>query len=178
MARSDEEEPETYVEHPNRDKAASKVTRLVVVVLLLASAFLLAVITWGGWKYLVGAKPLEIAYIIIFVVLAFFVLRWSRGVLPLAAALGIVLLIFAAVSAPGWYERDKTGYASPTLNASLLGLLTFLLIPLEILLIAFSMRGFQQSWNVEVEKPVADDGGGRGDREDRGEPGEASPAPA
>jgi hypothetical protein len=179
MARTDEEdEPETRIERPNRKKAASKVTRLVVVVLLLASAFLLAVITWGGWNYLVGAKPLEIAYIIIFVVIAFFVLRWSRGVLPLAAALAIVLLIFAAVSAPGWYERDKSGYASPTLDSSLLGLLTFLLIPLEILLIAFSMRGFQQSWNVEVEEPVEDRGSGRSDREDRGEPGEASPAPA
>ena len=56
-------------------KAASKATRLIVVVLLLASAFLLAVITWGGWNYLVGAKPLQEAYILIFLVLAFYVIR-------------------------------------------------------------------------------------------------------
>ena len=33
------------IEHPNRGKAASKVTRAIVLLLLLASAFLLTVIT-------------------------------------------------------------------------------------------------------------------------------------
>ena len=90
--------------------------------------------------------------------LAFFVLRWSRGVLPVASALAIILLIFAAVSAPLWFDRDKSGFTSPALDESMLGMLTFLLIPLQLLLIAFAMRGFRQAWNVEVEHAADDDG--------------------
>jgi hypothetical protein len=146
-----ESERDVRIEHPNRKKASSKATRAIVFVLLLASAGLMALISWGGWDALEGAKPLQIAYIVLYLVLALLVLRWSRGVLPLASALAILLLIFAAVSAPGWYDRDKSGFTDPNLDESLLGLLTFLLIPLQILLIGFAMRGFQQAWNVEVE---------------------------
>jgi hypothetical protein len=35
----------------------------------------------------------------------------------------------------------------------MLGVLTLLIIPLQILLVAFAMRGFSQAWNVEVELP-------------------------
>ena len=140
------------IEHPNRDKAASKLTRAVVVVLLLVSAVLVAIITVGGWDALEGAKALQVAYIVVFLVLAYFVLRWSRGVLPVIAALAIVLLIFAAVSAPAWFDRDKAGFTDPALPADLLGLLTALLVPVQILLIAFAMSGFRQAWNVEVER--------------------------
>ena len=140
------------IEHPNRAKAASKVTRAIVVVLLLVSAGLVTIITVGGWDALEGAKPLQVAYILLYLLLAFFVLRWSRGVLPVIAALAIVLLIFAAVSAPAWFDRDKTGFTDPALPADLLGLLTALLVPVEILLIAFAMSGFRQAWNVEVER--------------------------
>src|SRR4051812_26850168 len=141
-----EPDRDVRIEHPNRKKASSKATRAVVFVLLLASAALMALVTWGGWDALEGAKALQVVYIVIYLVLAFFVLRWSRGVLPLASALAIVLLIFAAVSAPGWYDRDKAGFTSPNLDESVLGLLTFLLIPLQLLLIAFAMRGFRQAW--------------------------------
>jgi hypothetical protein len=152
LAEMADSERDVRIEHPNRKKASSKATRAVVFVLLLASAGLMALISWGGWAALEGAKPLQLIYIAVYVVLAVFVLRWSRGVLPLASALAIILLIFAAVSAPGWYDRDKAGFTSPNLDESLLGLLTFLLIPLQVLLIAFAMRGFRQGWNVEVEK--------------------------
>jgi FtsH-binding integral membrane protein len=160
-------EPGVAVEHPNRKKASSKATRLVVVLLLLASAFLMIVITIGAWDALVGAKPLQIIWIVVYLVLAFFVARWSRGVLPLAAALAIVLLIFALVSVPGWFERDKDGFTDPAIASDVIGLLTALLVPLQLLLIAFAMRGFQQAWNVEVEQPTG--GGHRGD---------TAPAPA
>ena len=139
------------IEHPNRKKASSKLTRAVVVVLLLVSAGLMAIVTVGGWDALEGAKALQIAYIVLYVVLAFFVLRWSRGVLPVAAALAIVLMIFAAVSAPEWFDRDKAGFSDPALDESILGLLTALLVPAQLLLIAFAMSGFRQAWNVEVE---------------------------
>jgi len=147
-------EHDVAIERPNRDKASSKATRLVVVVLLLASALLMTLVTAGGWEALAGAKAVTIIYIVLYLVLAFFVARWSRGVLPLIAALAIVLFIFALVSAPGWFERDKDGFSDPALSADLLGLLTALLVPLQLLLIAFAMRGFQQAWNVEVEHPV------------------------
>jgi hypothetical protein len=142
------------IEHPNRRKAASKLTRVVVVLLLLVSALLMVIVTVGGWDVLQGAKALQIAYIAVYLVIAFFVMRWSRGVLPLAAALAIVLLIFAAVSAPGWFDRDKPGFADPAIDEGILGLVTALLVPVQLLLIAFAMSGFRQAWNVEVERPV------------------------
>ena len=145
-------EPAVTIDHPNRRKAASKLTRGIVVVLLLVSAGVTAIVTIGGWDTLQGAKSLQVAYIVMYVVLAFFVLRWSRGVLPLAAALAIVLLIFAAVATPAWFDRDEPGFADPTIDEGLLGLLTALLVPLQILLIAFAMSGFRQAWNVEVER--------------------------
>jgi uncharacterized membrane protein YGL010W len=157
------------VEHPNRAKTSSKVTRAIVVLLLLASAFLMIVISVGAWDTLVGAKPVQVLYILVYLMLAFFVARWSRGVLPLAAALAMVLLIFAAISVPGWYERDKPGFTDPAIPSDVVGLLTALLVPLQLLLIAFAMRGFQQAWNVEVEHP-ADEGPRRRS--------ETAPAPA
>jgi hypothetical protein len=147
-------DPAVRIEHPNRAKAASKVTRLIVVVLLLVSAFLVAVVTVGGWDVLQGAKALQVSYIVVYLVIAFFVLRWSRGVLPLAAALAIILLIFAAVSAPAWFDRDKPGFTDPAIDEGILGLITALIVPVQILLIAFAMSGFRQAWNVEVEQPV------------------------
>jgi hypothetical protein len=82
-----------------------------------------------------------------------------------------VLLIFAAVSGPAWFDRDKAGLANPTLDEDILGLLSLLLVPVQILLIAFSMRGFQQAWNVEVERT-------RDDRDDYERDGGGAPAPA
>jgi len=140
------------IDHPNREKTASKATRAVVVVLLLASALVMIVITIGAWDVLVGAKGVQILYILLYLGIAYLVTRWSRGVLPVAAALAIVLLIFAAVSVPGWFARDKPGFDDPALASDVVGILTALLIPLQLLLIGFAMRGFQQAWNVEVER--------------------------
>src|SRR5262245_66183837 len=132
-----EEEPGVIIEHPNRDKASSKLTRAIVVLLLLVSAGLVTLISVGGWDAIEGAKALQVAYIVVYLVIAFFVLRWSRGVLPVAAALAIVLLIFAAVSAPAWFERDKPGFTDPALDESIIGLLSAILVTVQLLLIAF-----------------------------------------
>jgi len=150
-------DPDVAVEHPNRNKPSSKATRLVVVVLLLATAFLMIVISIGAWDVLVGAKALQLIYIGLYLLLAFFVARWSRGVLPLIAALAIVLFVFALVSVPGWFERDKEGFTDPAIASDVIGLLTAIIVPLQLLLIAFAMRGFQQAWNVEVERPADGD---------------------
>ncbi len=165
MAEEERKGPrEGYViEHPNRDKGASKATKAVVVLLLLVTAALMIIITIGGWDALQGARPVQIAYPIFFIFCAFMIARWNRGLLPLVAALAIILLIFAAVSGNAWFERDKDGFTSPALNEDIIGLLTFILVPVQVLLIGFSMRGFAQAWNVEVERPA------EGNRERDGE---------
>jgi presenilin-like A22 family membrane protease len=159
MADNDEQQ-DTYIDRPNRRKASSKATKAIVAFLLVVSAAIMIIISLGGWDTLEGAKPLQIAYILIYLGMAFLVMRWNRGVLPLSAALAIVLLIFAAVSGPAWFDRDKAGLTDPTLDEDILGLLTLILVPVQILLIAFAMRGFQQAWNVEVERTRDEHRGG------------------
>jgi presenilin-like A22 family membrane protease len=162
------------ITHPNRDKPVVQTTRATVVVLLLVTAALLLINTAGGWKVLEGALPIQIAMIIVYLMMAFFAARWNRGVLPLGAALAILLSIFALVAAPSWFARDKAHFIQPGLNAGLLGVITLLIIPVQILLIAFAMRGFKQGWNVEVERP--DPGAGAGTSV--GDYPDASPLPA
>ena len=140
------------IDHPNRRRAASRITQVLVVVLLLVSAALIAVVTIGGWHELQGAKALQIAYIVLDLFMAFLVARWNRGVLPVAAALAIVMLIFALIAGPQWFERAKEGFAKPGLDASVLGLVTLLLVPVQALLVLAAMSGFRQAWNVEVER--------------------------
>src|SRR4051812_27007041 len=147
-----ERPPGVRVTHPNRDKPVVQATRAMVVLLLLASAGLVLIVTIGGWSVLEAAKPVEVAYVLVYLTLAFFALRWNRGVLPVAAVLAVLLLIFALVAGPGWFARDKHGFAQPGLDAGLLGVLTLLIVPVQMLLVAFAMRGFQQGWNVELER--------------------------
>jgi hypothetical protein len=142
---------ETYIVHPNRDKSTAKATKSAVILLLLASAGLVAIVTVGGWDTLQGAQIVAIAYVIIFCVSAYYVGKWNRGILPVASALAILLLVVAAIAAPGWFDRDHGGYDNPGLPPGLLGLLTVIVVPVEFLLIVFAMRGFSQQWNVEVE---------------------------
>jgi hypothetical protein len=148
------------IDHPNRDKPESKATKAAVTLLLLTSAGLTAVITFGGWDALQGAHGGAIAYIILYAVMAYYVTRWNRGVLPVAAALAVLFMVIALVAAPGWFERDKAGFEDPALEPGILGLLTLILIPVQLLLIAFALRGFNQEWNVEIET-----GGGESDEE-------------
>ena len=151
LAMADAPAEDRVIHHPNREKGGSKATKAGTILLLLASAALTAIITIGGWKDLEGAQVISIFFILVFLLMAFFVARWNRGVLPLAAAFAIVLLVFAAIAAPGWFDRDSSGYDNPGLPPGLLGLLTLILIPVEFLLIVFAMRGFSQKWNVEIE---------------------------
>jgi len=143
--------PGVQIHHPNRDKPESKATKAAVTLLLLTSAGLTAVITFGGWDALQGAEMGAIAYILIYALMAYYVTRWNRGVLPVAAALAVLFMVIAIVAAPGWFARDKAGFDDPMLEPGILGLLTLILIPVQLLLIAFALRGFNQEWNVEVE---------------------------
>lgn len=140
------------IEHPNRDKPGSLTTRALVVALLCISAAVLTIATIGGWSKIQGAKPVQIAYILIYLVLAFYIARWRSGLLPVAASFAIILLIFCAISGPQWFARDKPGFEDPLLDESIVGILTILLVPLQILLIVVAARGFSQKWSVEVER--------------------------
>jgi len=146
------------ITHPNRSKPVVQSTRLLVIVLLVVSAALVMVITIGGWKVLENAIPIEFGYALIYLLLAFYAYRWNRGVLPVASSLAVFLAIFALVSGSSWFERNKAGFEQPALNSGLLGTLTFLVIPVQILLIGFAMRGFSQGWNVELEQSASDAG--------------------
>jgi hypothetical protein len=157
---------DTVLLHPNRDKAESKATKAIVVLLLIASAALILIITIGGWSALQGAQIVSFAYAAILLGMAFVVSRWNRGVLPVAAGMAILFSVIAAVAGPAWFDRDKAGFDNPTLDPSILGLLTLILVPVQLLLVAFAMRGFQQQWNVEVEQHEHEDHG----------PGQVQPA--
>jgi lysylphosphatidylglycerol synthetase-like protein (DUF2156 family) len=158
---------ETVLIHPNRDKPESKATKAAVILLLVATAVLVAIVTGGGWTELQGAQWVSVGYVIVYAVMAYFVVKWNRGVLPVASALAILLLVLASVAGPAWFERDKAGFDDPALEPGILGLLTIIIIPVQVLLIAFAMRGFSQEWNVEVEVAREDAdryrGGGAGE---------------
>src|SRR3954463_12687529 len=113
LAMADAPAEDRVIHHPNREKGGSKATKAGTILLLLASAALIAIITIGGWQDLEGAQVISIFFIIVFALMAFFVARWNRGVLPLAAAFAIVLLVFAAIAAPGWFDRDANRYHNP-----------------------------------------------------------------
>ena len=149
------------IDRPNRDKASSKTTRAIVVALLLISAVLMLVVMLGGWSALQSGPVLQLVYVVLYVGMAFYIAQWNRGPLPVAAALAIILGIFAVIAGPQWFERDKTGFSTPDsvlgttgLDSDVLGAVTLLLVPLQVLVIFFAMQGFRQDWHVEVERPV------------------------
>jgi hypothetical protein len=162
---------------PNREKGESQMTKALVALVLLISAALLLIVTIGGWERLqsFGVAMMTLIYAGFYILFAFLVARWRRGILPVAAALAIILAIFAAVAAPGWFARAKEGLDSPALPEELLGLLTLLLVPVQLVLIALALIAFNQNWHVEEERPIAD-------HEYRDEPDDAphpdAPAPA
>ena len=161
---------------PNREKPEAKSARALVVFLLLVTAGLAFVIIIGGWTRLEGVKPLTIIYAGLYVLFAFLVARWNRGVLPVASALAIILAIFAGIAAPAWFDRAKDGLSDPALPPDLLGILCLVLVPLQVVLIAVAMVAFSQDWHVEEERPIGEEipsGGDRGDDEpDEEEPDE------
>jgi hypothetical protein len=142
---------------PNREKPEAQTARALVVFLLLATAGLAFIIIVGGWSRLEGVKFLTIIYAALYVLFAFLVARWNRGVLPVVAALSIILAIFAGIAAPAWFDRDKPGLSGPALPDELLGLLCLLLVPLQVILIAVAMVAFNQDWHVEEERPIGDE---------------------
>jgi hypothetical protein len=162
---------------PNREKAEAKTTKAVIAFVLLVSAALLLIITIGGWERLLGSSVavMTLLWAGLYVLFAFLVMRWNRGILPVAAALAVILAIFAAIAAPDWFARSKDGLDSPALPEDLLGLLCLIIVPVQLILIAVAMIGFNQNWHVEEERPI---GGRPLHGEDQDQRGGAAPAPA
>src|ERR1700733_7661792 len=159
--------PGYAVVFPNREKAGSKAMKAVVALILLVSVGLILIVTIGGWSELEGMKPLNFFWCIAYLLIAFYVFaRWSRGMLPIAAGLAILLLMVALVAGLGlggtsWFDRSQSGFASAHsllggkgLSSDTLGAITVLLVPVQILLILFALSAFAQGWNVEQEVPV------------------------
>ncbi len=174
--------PGYVITYPNRDRITSKATKLIIVLILLLSIALILAVTLGGWSKLQGLAWLDFAWCVIYLAIAFMVAaRWARGLLPIAAAFAILLLIVALIAGLGgsgtsWFDRNHVDYAATQsafggagLSPDLLGTLTLLIAPVQLLLIIFSMQGFAQGWNVEVERHRDDlkDRGGTGRRRRR-----------
>jgi hypothetical protein len=158
--------PGYTVIHPNREKASSKTIKAIVVLIMLASVALMLIVTIGGWSKLQGMKPVNFVYCAAYLIMAFYIFRWNRGLLPITAALAILLLIMSVIAGTGaagtsWFDRNSFGFAGaqsmfggPGLNPDFLGLITLLIAPVQMLLIFFCMYGFAQGWNVELEVPI------------------------
>jgi hypothetical protein len=159
--------PGHAVVYPNREKPTSKTTKAIIVLIMLISVALMLIVTVGGWSKLQGMKPVNFVWCIAYLIMAFYIgARWSRGLLPITAALAILLLIMAVIAGTGeagtsWFDRNHFGFAGAQslfggsgLTPDVLGLVTLLIVPVQVLLIIFSMIGFAQGWNVEVEVPI------------------------
>lgn len=159
--------PGYVIIHPNRELRSSHVARAVVVAILLLSVAMILAITLGGWSQLDGMTPVSFAWCIAYVAIAYYVWRWARGLLPIAAALGMLLLVPAIVSLAGfyvtsWSQRAGVGYGQihtvfgGSFSPHLLSLLTILLIPVQLGLIAACVATFMQGWQLELEVPESE----------------------
>jgi hypothetical protein len=163
--------------HPNREKADVVTTKFVIVLLMAATAAIAALITITGFSLLSGGGAMGVVCLIfaaLYALFAYRVARWSRGVLPVAAAVSMILAIFCAVGADSWFARDKAGFDEAMIPSPLIGLLVLILALLQIILIVVALYGFNQAWNVEEERPI-------GSGEDYGAgapPDHGSPQPA
>lgn len=183
--------PGYTVIYPNRDKASSKTTKAIVILILLVSVGLMLIVTVGGWSKLQGMKPVNFVWMAVYLILAYYIgSRWARGLLPIATAMAILLLIMSVIAGTGaagtsWFNRSNSGFAGAQtlfggagLSSDFLGLITLLVAPVQVLLIFFAMVGFSQGWNVELEVPH-DEARRRGYRPSGPSgPSPAEPAPA
>jgi hypothetical protein len=142
---------------PNREKSESVTTKFAVVFLLVVSAALIALITITGFPLLNGGTSMGIVcliFAVVYLAFAYFIARWSRGVLPVVAAFAVLLIIYCLVGVDSWFIRDKAGFEEALLPSPLIGTFVILLIPIQALLIVAATLGFNQEWHVEEERPI------------------------
>ncbi len=142
---------------PNREKAESATTKIVLVFLLAATSIIAVIVAISGFSLISGGTGMAVVtliYGLLYGFFAFLVARWNRGILPVAAALSMILAILCAVGADSWFARDKSGFEEGLLPVTLIGLLVVVLALLQIVLIAAALYGFNQEWHVEEERPI------------------------
>ena len=154
-----DEESGNRLRHPNREKASSQATKTVVTLLLLASSVLIGVVLIGGWTQMQGARWLTAIYVVLYLIMAYYVFKWRRGILMMAAGAALLFVSMTAPGLPGWFERTKEGYAIGLLPAGVIGLLTVVIVIVQVLLVLAASVGFGQGWNLEIEERSQDDGG-------------------
>jgi hypothetical protein len=149
------------VTHPNRNTPESDSARFIVILLFAVSMALMLTILLFGWSVLEGQMLVSFGYVAVYGVIVWRVTDWARGPLALGAALAIILAILSAIAVPTWIDRDASGYAAPDaiwgstgLPSTVLGLLTILLVIVQLVLIAACVKAFRQEWQVELEVPV------------------------
>jgi hypothetical protein len=163
--------------HPNRGKPEVVATRFVVAFLMLATAVIAGIVTIAGFSLLSGGGMgiVCLIFAILYALFAYLVaVRWSRGILPVAASLSMILAIFCAVGADSWFARDKAGFDEALIPVPLIGLLVIILLLLQIVLIAACFFGFSQDWHVEEERPI----GASEEYDASAPPGPDAPQPA
>ena len=151
--------PGYVVVYPNRETVTNRTTKAIVVLIMLVSVVLMLIVTIGGWSKLQGLTPVNFIWCGAYLIMAFYIAtRWARGLLPITTGLAVLLLIMVVIAGTGatgvsWFDRNNPGFGSAGLPADFLGLITVILIPVQILLIFFTMLAFAQGWNVEFEVP-------------------------
>jgi peptidoglycan/LPS O-acetylase OafA/YrhL len=142
---------------PNREKAESVTTKVVTVFLLAATSIIAVIVAISGFSLMSGGTGMAIVTLVfglLYGFFAFLVARWNRGILPVAAALSMILAIFCAVGADSWFARDKAGFDEALLPSSAIGLLVIVMLLLQIVLVVACFYGFSQDWHVEEERPI------------------------
>ena len=158
--------PGYVVTYPNRQKRDSRTTRIGVAVVLAASALLMLVVTFGGWSKFDGLLAVNIIWALVYLVMAVYVVRWTRELLPIGVALGALMLVATVIAATAvagvnWSDRNGPDYApvhtvfgGAGLSPSTLSTLTLAIAITQALLIAVCVRAFRQGWNIEYEVPA------------------------
>ena len=158
--------PGYVVTYPNREKRSSRFARVAVALILMLSALLILAMTLGGWSKLAGLVPVNILWCLTYVVMAPYVMRWAKGLLPIAVGLGALMLTFTviaetAAAGVSWSDRNAGDYAPARalfggagLSPNTLGALTIAIAVAQGLLIIACVRALRQGWNIEYEVPA------------------------
>ena len=150
---------------PNRAKASSQLTRFLLMLLLIVSIALMLLVVLGGWSLLTGGSMwgvISLIIVFVYVILTVMVGRWSRGAVTLSVAIAVLMLIFSSIGFESWFARDKADFAEAALPSDLIGLLVFLMIPVQIAVAVVASIAIRQEWHVEEERPIGSGDGAAG----------------
>jgi uncharacterized RDD family membrane protein YckC len=150
---------------PNRAKASSQLTRFLLMLLLIVSIALMLLVVLGGWSLLTGGSMwgvISLIIVFVYVILTVMVGRWSRGAVTLSVAIAVLMLIFSSIGFESWFARDKADFAEAALPSDLIGLLVFLMIPVQIAVAVVASIAIRQQWHVEEERPIGSGDGAAG----------------